>query len=55
MWDSCGAAPLFDEAKTIMAMTPMLQRVVVVDPQPHSARFVVPATARAGIGVRIAG
>ena len=27
------------EAKTIKAMTPMLQRVVVVDPQPHSARF----------------
>jgi len=40
MWDSCGAAPLFDEAKTIKAMTPMLQRVVVVDPQPQSARFV---------------
>jgi DNA-binding response OmpR family regulator len=31
---------LFDaEAKTIKAMSPMLQRVVVVDPQPHSARF----------------
>jgi DNA-binding response OmpR family regulator len=31
---------LFDtDAKTIKAMTPMLQRVVVVDPQPQSARF----------------
>lgn len=31
---------MFDsEAKTIKAMSPMLQRVVVVDPQPHSARF----------------
>jgi len=40
MWDRSGAAPLFDaEAKTIKAMSPMLQRVVVVDPQPHSARF----------------
>jgi DNA-binding response OmpR family regulator len=33
-------APLFDpEAKLIKAMAPMLARVVVVDPQPHSARF----------------
>ena len=40
MWHRSGAAPLFDaEAKTIKAMSPMLQRVVVVDPQPHSARF----------------
>ncbi len=38
--DRSGAAPLFDaDAKTIKAMTPMLQRVVVVDPNPHSARF----------------
>jgi DNA-binding response OmpR family regulator len=40
MWDRSGAAPLFDtEAKTIKAMSPMLQRVAVIDPQPHSARF----------------
>jgi DNA-binding response OmpR family regulator len=32
---------LFDaEAKTIKRMTPLLQRVLIVDPQPASARFV---------------
>jgi DNA-binding response OmpR family regulator len=32
---------LFDaDAKMMKAMSPMLQRVVVLDPQPHSARFV---------------
>jgi response regulator RpfG family c-di-GMP phosphodiesterase len=32
---------LFDaDAKTIKAMSPMLQRVVILDPQPQSARFV---------------
>ena len=41
MWDRSGAAQLFDaDAKTIKAMSPMLQRVVVLDPQPQSARFV---------------
>jgi DNA-binding response OmpR family regulator len=40
MWERSGAPALFDtEAKTIKAMSPMLQRVVVVDPQPQSARF----------------
>ena len=32
---------MFDaDAKMMKAMSPMLQRVVVLDPQPHSARFV---------------